>query len=47
MPIEIVEQSPALLGSYGDIPISFTVVRGIKSRPLTEDEAAGGLRWSE
>ena len=42
MPIEIVEQSPALLGNYGDIPISFTVDSQYQVEAL--DRGLGGWR---
>ena len=42
MPIEIVEQSPALLGSYSDIPISFTVDSQYQVEAL--DRGRGGWR---
>ena len=45
MPIEIVEQSPALLGSYGDIPISFTVDSQYQVEAL--DRGRGGWRLTE
>ena len=45
MPIEIFEQSPALLGSYGDIPISFTVDSQYQVEAL--DRGQGGWRLTE
>ena len=45
MPIEIVEQSPALLGRYGDIPISFTVNSQYQVEAL--DRGRGGWRLTE
>ena len=45
MSIEIVEHSPALLGSYSDIPISFTV--DSQYRVDTIDRGLGGWRLVE